>query len=202
MSHSNTSSDGTKTTSFLSRIYWFYRRVRYWLLFPLVGFITFIKNLDGLAEERKLFNQRWSDLSKMPIYNWIKILETGDLNFMFKTKGKITERVGEEWLDLQQQYTDEFGLDEQYKQKLRLMKQLNSLNLDFVITKDRSLLNVIRMVEIDIAASQNKKVIKFYEMVDHVEKHKGLNIDPYKTSVIKWYYSLKNMSNGKADKGK
>jgi hypothetical protein len=139
-------------------------------------------------------------IEEMPIYNWIKILETADLKWIFKeSKGRVTKRLGEHWLTLQQQYIDEFDLDENYKQQLRIMKKLALLNCDFSITRDRALLNDIKMLEIDLESNNQKKAIKFYEMLDHVEKYKGFAIDPQKTSVMKWYYSLKNMSGGKAD---
>ena len=71
----------------------------------------------------------------MPIYNWIKILETGDLKWLFvRNKGRVSSRSQEHWMKLQQEYLDEFGLDEQYKQRLRLTQKLTNLNLDFVLT--------------------------------------------------------------------
>ena len=79
------------------------------------------------------------------------------------------------------------------------MEKLKNLNLDFVLTRDRSLLNSIKITEIDLEIDSSKKIISFYDILDHVEKYKGLHIDPMKTSVMKWYYSLKNMSNGKHD---
>lgn len=165
MSRSKNTSDGTKTTSFLDKVY--------------------------------------TSIEDMPIWNWMKVLETGKLEWIFITcKGRVTKKLADHWLALQDEYMDEFGLDETFKQQLRLMEELKNLNCDLVITKDQSILNVIMMTEIDIEGLNNKKVIKFYEMIDHVEKYKGFSIDPKTTSVMKWYYSLKNMSNGKADKGK
>ena len=157
MSRLKDSSDGTKRTSFLSKV--------------------------------------WGTIEEMPIYNWVKILETGDLRWLFIDKGRVTEKSEEHWLTLQQEYIDEFGLDEAYKQQLRLMDKLNNLNLDFVLTRDRSLLNIIKITEIDLEAGGSKEAISFYQILDYVEKYKGFQIDPKKTSVIKWYYSLKNMSN-------
>ena len=55
----------------------------------------------------------WPDIEKMPIHNWIKICETGDLKWLFITgKGRVTNKTGDHWLVLQQQYIDEFSLDE------------------------------------------------------------------------------------------
>jgi len=193
------SSDGTKTTSFLGKVY---NRIKFIIRWPIIWFVVFTKRVFGDAERWKSFNIKWESIDKMPIHNWIKILETGDLNWLFVTEGVVGERANDHWLNLQQQYIDEFGLDEAYKQQLRLMEKLKGLNLDFVLTRDASLLNVIRIVEIDLEEGGSKQAMSFYQILDHAEKYKGFQIDPKKTSVIKWYYSLKNMSNGKENTGK
>ncbi len=152
------------------------------------------------TEETSYLGRLWQSIEDMPIYNWIKILETGDLKWLFvKNKGRVSSRSQEHWMELQQEYLDEFGLDEQYKQRLRLTQKLTNLNLDFVLTGDRFTLNLIKMAEVDIEALNQGESVKFYQVLDHVEKYKGFAIDPKKTSVIKWYYTLKNISDGQAD---
>lgn len=154
-------------------------------------------NSSSTTKKTSYLSKLWIDIEEMPIYNWIKILETSELKWLFILgKGRVVKRTSEHWLTLQQQYIDEFGLDETYKQRLRLMEQLKNLNIDFVITRDRFLLNLIKICEVDIKILSIGKAIKFYEMIDHVEKYKGFRIDPKKISVKSWYYSLKNMSNG------
>ena len=154
----------------------------------------------GITETSYLSNL-WADLEEMPINNWRLILETGDLKYLFKSrKGRVSNRCIEHWDTLQQEYLDEFGIEESYKQILRLEKKLLNLNLDFVIERNRFLLNMIKITEADIKALKSEESVKFYEMLDHVEKYKGFAIDPDKYSVKKWYYSLKNISkNGQAD---
>lgn len=154
----------------------------------------------GITETSYLSNL-WVDLEEMPINNWRLILETGDLKYLFKSrKGRVSNRCIDHWDTLQQEYLDEFGIEESYKQILRLEKKLLNLNLDFVIERDRFLLNMIKITEADIKALKSEESVKFYEMLDHVEKYKGFAIDPDKYSVKKWYYSLKNISkNGQAD---
>ena len=193
MKPSNTLSDGTKTTSYLSRTY---RKVVFWLWFPFIWTIVKIKNKFRDVEKLRLFGVKWDNLDEMPIFNWIKILETSDLNFIFISEGIVINKTEDHWLDLQQEYIDEFGLDKTYKQRLRLMEQLKNLNIEFVLTRDRFLLNLIKICEADISILGFQKAIKFHQMVDHVEKYKGFSIDTKKISVKSWYYSLKNMSRG------
>lgn len=193
MNLSNNSSSTTKKTSYLSRAY---KKVSFWLCFPVLWVVVKTKNKFRDVEKLRLFGVKWQNLDEMPIFNWIKILETSDLSYIFISEGIIVNRTEEHWLELQQQYIDEFGLDETYKQRLRLMEQLKNFNIEFVLTRDRFILNLIKICESDIQILNIGKSIKFYEMVDHVEKYKGFRIDPKKISVKSWYYSLKNMSNG------
>lgn len=154
---------------------------------------------NGIKEKFYPVNYKgdmWQDIETMPIWNWIKICETGDLKYIFLNSGRVSERTANHWLDLQQQYIDEFGLDEEFKQQLRLKKKLIQLNCDYVLTKDKFLLNVIKMREADLKSSQSGKAYKFYEVKDYVEQRKGFRVDPKQTTVIEWYHALKNMSNG------
>ena len=94
------------------------------------------------TEETSKAVKLWPDIEVMPIKNWIKICETGDLRWLFVTgKGRVTKKTGDHWIELQQQYIDEFGLDENYKQQLRLLKEIVILNYQLVETKDRSIAN-------------------------------------------------------------
>ena len=155
--------------------------------------------LDGI-KPTSYYSNFWLSIEDMPISCWMKIIETGDLKYLFKNgKGRVSERCIEHWQNLQQQYIDEFGLDENYKKILRLEAKLISLNCDFVLTRDRHLLNLIKITEFDIKGSKQGESMKFYQMLDLVEKYKGFAIDPDNYSVKKWYYTLKNMSNGEAN---
>lgn len=158
-----------------------------------------MKSSSHGIKETSYLNKVWGSIEEMPIYNWIKILEMGDLKWLFINKGRVTQKTADHWLNLQDEYINEFGLDEGYKQQLRLMRKLNDLNIQFVLTRDRSLLNLINMTEADLTGSKVTKATSFYQVLDHVEKYKGFAIDPKTTSVMKWYYSLKNMSNGNTD---
>ena len=162
--------------------------------------MTRSKNTSNGTKGISFLDNLWSNIEIMPIYNWIKICETGDLRWLFiKGKGRVSDKIATHWISLQDEYLDEFGLDEKYKQQLRLEKEITGLNCDFVITRDRFLLNIIKMKEADIKATKTVEAFSFYQMKDPVEKYKGYRVDPLTTSVKEWYYSLKNMSDGQAN---
>lgn len=142
----------------------------------------------------------YTTIDEMPIWNWNKIYTTGEMRYLYKNlKGKNNEYSLNKWQELQNEYINKFGLDDSFKQKLRLMKKAIQLNCDFVIKKDRFILNELAIVESQIENFESIKSMDFYEIKDYVEKYKGFRIDPKTTTVTEYFFALKNMRNGKAD---
>lgn len=142
-------------------------------------------------------------IEEMPIYNWNKVFETGDLSYIFKDgKGKITQDLAELWDDIQQQWIDEFGLEQEMEERIRIKRKLAEHKLDYIITQDRFILNFITIAEIELEDLNKQKSVSFYQAKDTVEKYKGFRLDPKQITVIEWGYTLKNMAqNGsKTDK--
>ncbi len=141
--------------------------------------------------------ETYNTIETMPIWNWTEILKTGDLKHLFvKGRGRVSEKLGDLWDTLQDEYIKEFGLDENFKKQLRLLVKKAKLNYEYVLTGDRFINTKLIMVEADLNALNTQKSVTFYELKDHLEKHKGFRIDPKTTTVIEWHYALKNMSNG------
>jgi hypothetical protein len=153
--------------------------------------------LNGLKNKFYLDNV-WTSIKEMPIENWNAILETGDLKHLFKDKGKVSERLYHVWADLQQQHINEFGKSELLKSRIRTMISLTKLNLKFIETKDRSLLNLIEIREMELE-NQEQDHFSFYQVLDNVERYKRCLIDPKQYTVIKWYHSLNNMAHNGRD---
>src|SRR5690606_18513813 len=146
----------------------------------------------------------YSSIEEMPIYNWNKVFETGDLSYIFKDgKGKITKDLSDLWDELQQQWMDEFGLEQEMEERIRIKRKLAEHKLDYIITQDRFILNFITIAEIEIEDLNKQKSTSFYQAKDIVEKYKGFRLDPKQITVIEWGYTLKNMAqNGsKTDQG-
>lgn len=140
----------------------------------------------------------YQSIEFMPVWNWFEILKTGDLKHLFISgKGRVSEKLGELWDTLQDEYITEFGLDDKFKKKLRLLKEKALLNYEFIITGDRFINTQLSIVDADLEELNEGQGITFYELKDHLEKYKGFRIDTKETTVIEWHYALKNMSNGK-----
>jgi len=144
----------------------------------------------------------YSSIEEMPYWNWDKIVQTGDLKYIFKScKGRVTEDTYEKWVELQQQHLTEFGIDDTLANRNRIVKRLVDLNIKFIKTRERVLLNFIKIEEIKLKELEVGH-FKMYEILDIMTTHKSFDIDPKKYSVIKWFYTLKNISkNGKDSTG-
>ena len=149
-------------------------------------------------ENKMYYDQLWTSIETMPIWNWNKVIETGDLTFLFKDyeNALTSERLKGVWMDLQQQHMTEFGVDQLVVQRMRYIKNIIQLNIKFVNTRDRSLLNLIKVEEAKLKASESTYTYRFYKVLDAVTTTKGFRVDPKEFTVIEWYHALKNMSNG------
>lgn len=139
-------------------------------------------------------NEMWTSIEEMPYWNWDKITSTGELKYMFKScKGRVTAETYEMWLNLQQQHIDEFGIDESLSYRNQIIKKLVNLNIKYLLTKDKQYLIFIKIEEYNLAQISGAKH-GLYEILDVITSHKKFDIDPKQYTVIKWFYTLKNIS--------
>lgn len=138
-------------------------------------------------------DQLWISIEDLPIWNWNKIVETGSLIYLFREykKQEVSEDVVKVWDSLQQQHADEFGIDISLQTRIRTMRKVIGLNVKFLETGDRSLLNLIRVEtkRIEDAGSYGKS--QFYKVLNYVSKYMGFQIKPKEFSVKEWYHALR-----------
>jgi len=142
----------------------------------------------------------------MPVWNWNKIHETGDLKYLViaedykDIEGQNTEDMAGFWMELYQQYIDEFGVNKDYKRYMQKKQQLCASIADYIASGDKFKLNKINILNIDIKGMVNEKEPqKFGEVVAGVEKFFGFQIDPKALTVQKYYNYIKYIeSNVKA----
>lgn len=168
----------------------------------------------------------YQSIEFLPIWNWYEVLKTGDLKHLFRVETDFTdnidsyeklkglsdnfynkkrlsklriyfEKVLNFWDEIQDEYINEFGLEDNFKKKIRLLKEKAILNYEFILTGDRFINTELAIINADLEEIGSAQGISFYQQKSQLEKHKGgARIDPKKTTVIEWFYDLKNMSNG------
>lgn len=145
--------------------------------------------------------QYYESIEDLPIYNWNKVVETGQLKWLIKKGDKPNKQALRVWDKLQDEYFEEFGIDPVFRKRLALMKEVVNLTDQYIQTRDRFILNLINIAETDLKGMNQQQGIKFYDLLDKVITIKKVFIDPKTYPTKLWFYTLKNLSDGKADQG-
>ena len=132
----------------------------------------------------------FNSIEDLPIWNWWKIAETGNLIYLHKDSNysKVDYSLIDLWNNLQDEYLDEFGITTEFREMLTLKKRWINVKSNFLITGERFLLNEIEEIEIDLKDNANTKVgHKKDETVIMLEQKLNFPLDPKKMSVKKYY---------------
>lgn len=151
--------------------------------------ILFSKITEKKSKDTSFYNH----IEELPVWNWNKIHETGNLNYLYINQDKykfdiFKSSLEDIWLDLLQQYFDRYGLPQKLARKFKLKKRLISIRCQFILTGDRSLLNEIALLEADLAMispSKSKKGMDFNKFMWELRLRSGFSdLDPKKMSVV------------------
>jgi len=135
----------------------------------------------------------YDSIRTLPVERWFEILKTGQLHYLFKEgRGRVNSAIIHLWEDLQQEYFDEFGVDDNFLIRLQKMKKLTELHLDFIITENRFLLNQINQIETELNQVGQTQVVSYFKVKDAIEKHRKYHIDLKNTTVIEWGHMVRD----------
>ena len=135
----------------------------------------------------------YSSIFDLPVWNWNKIHETGNLNYLYTDEERykfeiFKANLEDVWLDLLQEYFDRYGLPKKLARKFKIKKRLVALRCQFVLTGDRSLLNEIALLEGDLKMMNPRdgaKSIDFNKFMWDLRLASGFDrLDPKKMSVV------------------
>ena len=136
----------------------------------------------------------------MPIWNWNKIHETGDLKYLLiaddykDIEGQNTEENSDLWMELYQQYIDEFGVHADYERLIKKKQQLTARIAEYIATGDRFKLNKIHITELEIKSmTDDKEPQKFHEVITTLDEFFNRDIDPKVLTVKKYYSYIKRI---------
>lgn len=135
----------------------------------------------------------YQTIQELPVLRWFEILKTGHLHYLYKLgTGPTREILGEIWLNIQQQYFDEFGIEDSFRIRLEKMKKLTELYCDVILTGDRSLVNHINQIEFELKQNGEEIVISQYKIKVQLEKHMKFHIPMETISVIEWGHMVRD----------
>ena len=139
----------------------------------------------------------FNSIEVLPIWNWWKIAETGNLIYLHKKdyyEGEDYTLI-ELWNKLQNEYLDEFGITEEFRKILSLKKKWINKKVEFLTTGERFKLTEIDIIESDIAETMDSKVsVDKDDTIITLERKLGRELDPKQISVKKYYKYINHFS--------
>lgn len=141
----------------------------------------------------------FNSIDELPIWNWWKIAETGELYFLFKDSDskKDASHLHEIWNNIHNEYLDEYGLTDDFKRVLKLKKKWILTQNEYIQTGERFKLTEIDIINAQIQEeTQEKKTMSKDDTIIFLEEKLGREINPKELTVKKYndyikYYSKK-----------
>jgi hypothetical protein len=102
------------------------------------------------------------------------------------------------WLSIYDEYLEEFGLSKEYKEILERKKEIARMKNEFIMTDNRSLLNFIKIEELELEASFDKSEgMSFESVVVGLERVQKIHIDIKKITVFEYNNYLRTLKDTK-----
>lgn len=148
----------------------------------------------------------YNDIYTMPVYNWFKIIKTGNLGFLsvdstFKPAKKVEEEYSRDlldlWHDINNQYYDEFGQSELYRDIIEKKKELAVLMAEFLESNNKAKLTYIdiKKNELDHTTPKNKEY-DYNKEVGEISLITPYPINIKKMSVYEYHTIKESIKNG------
>lgn len=138
----------------------------------------------------------YNSINDLPVYNWWKLNETGDLIWLLREPCKPTSIqmgiLSEKYSRIMQEFYSVYGISDEYRNILNKQREIALLKCTYIITGDR-----INETLIDIAKFELSEMVKqetditFYDIKAIVEKQMGFRIDARSCTVAEYYSYIK-----------
>ena len=149
---------------------------------------------------RRLESKAHQSIDTLPIYNWWKIHQTGELTLLllFPEQVRLTRwkriALASIWDRVYNQYIKRFGIGRDFLRILNKRKEIASLKNEKLQTGDLSIQTFI-----DIAVMELNRLLAdqgesdFFESKANMERRLGFVIDPRRISVAEFYSYISSL---------
>lgn len=169
--------------------------------------MLFVKNLLkklGYNLQPEKLAKVYSSIDDLPQWNWEQVHKTGNFAYIKQLKNYRKIEVDKSptleqlWEDIYNEYLEEFGLSKQYLDLLERKKKLARLKNEFILTDDRSLLNFIKIEQMELDAAFSKgEGMSFESVVIGIEKIQKINIKTKEITVYEYNNYLRTLTQQK-----
>ncbi len=134
----------------------------------------------------------YDSIENLPMWNYNKIMQTGDLRHLIKKKRFFRVDLNPIWENILQEDMDFVGVNENVKQIIKRKKELALKICKYLENHKTILLNEINILENQIASleknNKESEQINFAIVCGHLSKYFGYKIDE-KNTTLKEYRS-------------
>ena len=154
-------------------------------------------------------NAIYKTLYKLPVYNWMKCRINKDFSYLYEDEslhGKPLEEeqvlnINDIYLGMITEFFNEFGQTKSFKNEIKLKSEIIDLNIEFIKTGDKFLLNAIKMLNIDLEKMSVKNVeedlnVNYKKELAKLGESMGIFVNTKTVNVIDYYTQLIGSSNG------
>ena len=132
---------------------------------------------------------KYNSIENIPIWNYNKILETGDF--------EKYEVDPESWEKIEEEFFNQIGYSEKYFEILRLKVDLAKTKVIYYKSDNRALKTLIEVKKAKLQQAVSVEVGSTFDlMTAQVSKFMGFRIDVKEVSVLEFYNYLKLAQNG------
>jgi len=144
----------------------------------------------------------FNSIEDLPIWNWWRIADTGNLIYLKKLEyyegNDYSNYAFDLWNKLQNEYLDEFGITDEFRQMLELKKKWIDIKTDYLITGVRFKLTEIDMIEAEINENMTVKInVDKDDTLIMLEQKLGRELNPKTISVKKYFKYINHFSKQK-----
>ena len=152
--------------------------------------------------------EHWDSIDTLPIYNWMKVHESGDFAYLMRSKSKVAEwelkGLEKVWRKLYENYIERFGYSESFVQIMEKKREIALLIVRQIEKNDKSMNTFITIAEKELEELEKDGTMDFYTGKSLLEKSLGFHIDIHKMSVAEYYshFQLVKHEQAKSNSGK
>ena len=143
----------------------------------------------------------YKNIEELPIYNFNKVLETGDLKWIVAS-GDITHTANVVWDTIIDEYSEYVGFSQSYIDYMAFSKKAALLTIQAYLEDKRHLITFAKVAQQQADAALGETENDFEKSVAIVSKYMGYRVDAKKTSVKEFYSIIKLMKDGKQENTK
>lgn len=148
-------------------------------------------------KHKKLSENLYSSIDDLPIWNWTRVHDTGQLGYLLKeVKEDDRGDLQHLWDSMYDEYIKEFGVSEQYEKELVIRKKIGELQCQLIITEDKIIKSFIGAEQHYLDELRKIKKLTFEETIVEIEKTRPFAVNIKEMSVRRYYTYLKGSRRG------